>query len=331
MRPTKSSMPNRVSFWGVVAVLALFCFATANSLPAQTLTTLHMFAGYPSDGGVPDAGVVQATDGNFYGTTYQGGSSSNCQGGCGTVFKITSAGTLTTLHSFDWYDGASAIGALVQGSDGNLYGTTYGGGAEPRVGTVFKITPGGALTTLYSFCAQANCTDGQQPYAGLVRGTDGNFYGTTLEGGANTGCSLGAGTCGTVFKITPGGALTTLHSFCAQAGCADGGNPYAGLVQARDGNFYGTTFERGANGYGTVFKITPGGTLTTLYSFCSQTNCADGQYPYAGLVQATRWGLLRVNLRWRRGRLPPGRHGLQNHPKRHPDHDLQLLLPTELH
>ncbi len=175
----------------------------------------------------------------------------------------------------------------MQGTDGNFYGTTYGGGAEPRVGTVFKITPGGALTTLYSFCAQTNCTDGQQPYAGLVRGSDGNFYGTTLEGGANTGCSLGSGSCGTVFKITPGGALTTLHSFCAQSNCADGGNPYAGLVQASDGNFYGTTFDRGANGYGTVFKITPAGTLTALYSFCSQTSCADGQYAYAGLVQAT--------------------------------------------
>jgi uncharacterized repeat protein (TIGR03803 family) len=246
-----------------------------------------MFAGYPTDGASPYAGLVQATDGNFYGTTYTGGASSNCQGGCGTVFRITPGGTLTTLHSFDWYDGASPTDALVQGTDGNFYGTTYGGGAEPRVGTVFKITPGGALTTLYSFCAQANCTDGQQPYAGLVRGSDGNFYGTTLEGGANTGCSLGAGTCGTVFKITPGGTLTTLYSFCAQAGCADGGNPYAGLVQASDGNFYGTNFGRGANGYGTVFKITPAGALTALYSFCSQTNCADGQYPYAGVVQAT--------------------------------------------
>ncbi len=190
---TSTSHTQRVSFWGAVAVLALFCFAMANTLPAQTLTPLHMFAGYPTDGASPYAGLVQATDGNFYGTTYQGGASSNCQGGCGTVFRITSAGTLTTLHSFDWYDGASPTGALVQGSDGNLYGTTYGGGAEPRVGTVFKITPGGALTTLYSFCAQANCTDGQQPYAGLVRGSDGNFYGTTLEGGANTGCSFGSG------------------------------------------------------------------------------------------------------------------------------------------
>ena len=249
-----------------VTLLAL-CGATAVSLSAQSLTTLHAFAGYSNDGASPYAGLVQATDGNFYGTTYAGGTSSNCQGGCGTVFRITPGGTLTTLHSFDWYDGASPTGALVQGTDGNLYGTTYGGGAEPRVGTVFKITPGGALTTLYSFCAQTNCTDGQQPYAGLVRGSDGNFYGTTLEGGANTGCSLGSGTCGTVFRITPGGALTTLHSFCAQSGCADGGNPYAGLVQASDGNFYGTTFGRGVNGYGTVFKITPAGALTYALQF----------------------------------------------------------------
>ena len=287
MRASNWSGLSKLNLWKMAVMLLALCSATAMSLSAQSLTTLHTFAGYPTDGGNPYAGLVQATDGNFYGTTYAGGTSSNCQGGCGTVFRITPAGTLTTLHSFDWYDGASPTGALVQGNDGNLYGTTYGGGAEPRVGTVFRITLGGALTTLYSFCAQANCTDGQQPYAGLVRGSDGNFYGTTLEGGANTGCSLGSGTCGTVFKITPGGALTTLHSFCAQSGCTDGGNPYAGLVQATDGNFYGTTFGRGVNGYGTVFKITPAGALTSLYSFCSQTNCADGEYPQSGLVQAS--------------------------------------------
>ncbi len=287
MRPSNWSGLSKPNLWKMAVTLLALCGATAISSAAQTLTTLHAFAGYSTDGASPYAGLVQATDGNFYGTTYAGGTSSNCQGGCGTVFRITPGGTLTTLHSFDWYDGASPTGALVQGNDGNFYGTTYGGGANPRVGTVFRITPAGALTTLYSFCAQANCTDGQQPYAGLVRGSDGNFYGTTLEGGANTGCSLGSGTCGTVFKITPGGALTTLYSFCAQSGCADGGNPYAGLVQASDGNFYGTTFGRGVNGYGTVFKITPAGALTSLYSFCSQTNCADGEYPQSGLVQAS--------------------------------------------
>ncbi len=282
MRPTKSSMPNRVSFWGAVAVLALFCFATAISLSAQTLTTLHAFAGYPTDGASPYAGLVQATDGNFYGTTYAGGTSGNCQGGCGTVFRITAAGTLTTLHSFDWYDGASPTGALVQGNDGNFYGTTYGGGADPHYGTVFKITPAGALTTLYSFCAQANCADGAMPYAGLVRATDGNFYGTTFGRGVNG--------YGTVFKITPAGALTSLYSFCSQMNCADGQYPQAGLVQATDGNFYGTTPEGGGGVYhqgGTVFKITSSGTLTTLYNFCSQPACSDGADSLAALLQGT--------------------------------------------
>ncbi len=287
MRTSKWLASRRGSFSRLVTIIVVFCAATAISLPAQTLTTLHNFAGYPNDGASPYARLVQATDGSFYGTTYAGGASGNCQGGCGTVFRITPGGTLTTLHSFDWYDGASPSAALVQGTDGNFYGTTYGGGVNHYYGTVFKITPSGTFTSLYSFCTQANCADGAMPYAGLVRATDGNFYGTTLEGGSNNGCSLGSGSCGTLFKITPGGTLTTLYSFCAQPGCADGGNPYAGLVQASDGNFYGTTFGRGANGYGTVFKSTPSGALTSLYSFCAQANCADGQYPYAGLVQGT--------------------------------------------
>ena len=267
MRASNWSGMSKPNLWKVAVTLLAICGATAISLSAQTLTTLHTFAGYSTDGATPYAGLVQATDGNFYATTYAGGTSGNCQGGCGTVFKITPGGTLTTLHSFDWYDGASPTGALVQGTDGNFYGTTYGGGANQYYGTVFKITPSGTLTSLYSFCAQANCADGAMPYAGLLQASDGNFYGTTLEGGANSGCSLGSGTCGTVFKITPGGTLTTLYSFCAQPGCADGGNPYAGLVRGSDGNFYGTTFGRGANGYGTVFKITPAGALTTLHSF----------------------------------------------------------------
>src|SRR5271165_368285 len=259
----------------LLCVVLLFCAVTAVGSHAQTLTTLHAFAGYPNDGGTPNAGLAQATDGNFYGTTYAGGTSGNCQGGCGTVFRITPGGTLTTLHSFDFYHGASPSAALVQGTDGNIYGTTYGGGANQYYGTVFKSPPSGTFTSLYSFCAQANCSDGSMPYAGLVQGTDGNFYGTTLEGGSNNGCSLGSGSCGTVFKITPSGTLTTLYNFCAQSGCADGGNPYAGLVQGRDGNFYGTTSEAGGpHQAGTVFKITPAGVLTTLYSFCAQTNCA---------------------------------------------------------
>jgi uncharacterized repeat protein (TIGR03803 family) len=212
--------------------------------------------------------LLQATDGNFYGTSYAGGAYSY-----GTVFKITPSGTLTTLYSFDVGDGAQPYAGLVQATDGNFYGTTVSGG-RARDGTVFEITPSGTLSTLYSFCSQANCGDGANPYAGLVQATDGNFYGTTSAGGAYD--------TGTVFKITRSGTLTTLHSFDG----TDGASPRAGLVQATDGNFYGTTGGGGAYDSGTVFEITPSGTLTTLYSFCpAGFPCADGAGP-AGLVQA---------------------------------------------
>jgi len=158
----------------------------------------------------------------------------------------------------------------VQATNGNFYGTTEIGGAD-GYGTVFKITPKGALTTLYSFCAQLNCTDGATPYAGLVQATNGNFYGTTFNGGADG--------YGTVFRITSRGTLRTLHSFDG----TDGASPIAGLVQATNGNFYGTTEIGRANGEGTVFEITPRGTLTTLHSFAG----ADGAFPFAGLAQDT--------------------------------------------
>jgi uncharacterized repeat protein (TIGR03803 family) len=250
------------------------------------LKTLHSFDG--TDGYEPEAGLVLGTSGKFYGTTFRGGANSD-----GTVFSITASGTLKTLHSFDGTDGASPYAGLVQGTNGDFYGPAEVGGAN-REGTVFKITPSGTLTTLYSFCAQVNCPDGAGPYAGLVQGTDGNFYGTTYFGGANLSSCNGSG-CGTVFKITPSGTLTTLHSFCAQLNCTDGETPFAGLIQGTDGNFYGTTLEGGANlngscsGYrcGTVFEITPSGTLTSLYSFCSISACADGDSPSSGLVQDT--------------------------------------------
>ena len=179
---------------------------------------------------------------------------------------------------------------VVRATNGDFYGTTLSGGnllcAGEGCGTVFKITPSGTFTRLYSFCSQSNCTDGVGPFAGLVLATNGDFYGTTNGGGANC---IPHGGCGTVFKITPSGTLTTLYSFCPQGGaCSDGSGLYAGLVQATDRNLYGTTGGGGNAGDGTVFKITPSGTLTTLYSFCSQANCTDGAFPYyAGLVQAT--------------------------------------------
>jgi uncharacterized repeat protein (TIGR03803 family) len=261
----------------------VFCVATAIVSLAQTLTTLHSFDN--TDGANPFAGLVQASDGNFYGTTYSGGASNE-----GVVFKITPSGVLTTLHSFcqlsGCTDGTLPAGGLVQGTNGNLYGTTAGGGANNR-GTVFKITLSGVLTTLYSFCSQEACADGALPYAGLVLATNGNFYGTTEDGGKYS--------YGTIFEITPGGSLTTLYSFCAENGCPDGARPSVSLVQATTGQFYGTTQAGGANkdsgcaveGCGTVFEITGSGALTTLYSFCSQRGCLDGQTPDAGLVQAT--------------------------------------------
>ena len=246
------------------------------SAQAQTFTVLHSFDG--TDGSQVFTGLVQATDGNLYGTAAGGGAN-----GGGTVFKITPSGTLTTLYSFcsqtNCTDGYFPAAGLVQATDGNFYGTTGYGGAIGS-GTVFKITPSGTLTTLYSFCSQVGCTDGENPAGALVQATDGNFYGTTPFGGASTDC------CGTVFKITPSGTLTTLYSFCLT--CTDGAEPNGGLVQATNGNLYGTTPYGGAHGAaGTVFKITTSGTLTTLYSFCSRSGCADGQYPYAALVQAT--------------------------------------------
>ncbi len=230
-----------------------------------TLTTLYSFCAQTdcTDGSYPMAGLVQGTDGNFYGTTQQGGAND-----AGTVFKVTSTGALTTIYSFcaqtDCTDGDAPYAGLVQGGDGNFYGTTQGGGANDS-GTVFKITSTGALTTLYSFCAQALCSDGSSPLAGLAQGANGDFYGTTQGGGAN-------GSYGTVFQITKAGALTTLYSFCAQSGCTDGESPLATLTQATDGNFYGTTSEGGGskaciNGCGTLFKITATGQLTTLHSF----------------------------------------------------------------
>ena len=233
--------------------------------PSGRLTTLHSFDG--TDGSLLIAGLVQAANGDFYGTTFEGGPSNTCRGGCGTIFKITPSGTLTTLHSFDSSDGSNPQGALVQATDGKFYGTTSGGG-DNGFGTVFKITPSGRLTTLHSFDFYM---DGASPVAGLVQARDGKFYGTTYDGGANG--------YGTVFKITPSGTLTTLHTFDG----TDGSLPYAGLVQATNGKFYGTTEEGGANGYGTVFTITPSGTLTTLHSF----DITDGATPVAALVQAT--------------------------------------------
>ncbi len=169
----------------------------------------------------------------------------------------------------------------------SFYGTTSVGGAsagcggDEGCGTVFKITPSGTLTTLYSFCSQANCADGIAPTAALVLTSNGDLYGTTSSGGAI--CCNG----GTVFKMRLNGVLTTLHTFCSQgSGCGDGDRANA-LVQAANGDFYGTTQFGGPRGGGAIFKMTPEGVLKTLYGFCARRSCVDGYFPYAGLIQGT--------------------------------------------
>jgi uncharacterized repeat protein (TIGR03803 family) len=252
--------------YGTTDGVAHGCGTVFKITPTGTLTSLLIFK--KKDGCYPYAGLVQATNGGLYGTTVAG---TACN--YGTVFKVTQSGKLMTLHSFCGEDGAYPYAGLVQDAAGNLYGTTEMGGSYDYYGTVFKITPSGTVTTLYSF---ENGTDGANPYAGVVQATDGNLFGTTESGGAN-----GAGT---VFKITPSGTFTMLYTFCSKSGCKDGGSPHAGLVQATDGNLYGTTVGGNVyNGDGTVFKITASGKLTTLHSF----DGTDGASPYAGLVQAT--------------------------------------------
>jgi uncharacterized repeat protein (TIGR03803 family) len=202
--------------------------------------------------------------------------------------SLAHAQTFTTLHSFDGTDGfPNSTGAsLVQGANGDLYGTTSYGGSHGG-GTVFRITQGGRFKSIYNFCSLASCADGNGPYASLLLASNGDFYGTTVSGGAHGADS----SSGTVFKITPGGVLTTLYSFCTVSGsgtpgdppCLDGTYPGSALIKGADGDLYGTTIYGGPYGAGTVFRISLGGALTTLYSFCALASCPDGSSP-GGLV-----------------------------------------------
>lgn len=218
-----------------------------------------------TDGADPAFGVVLGADANFYGPTSAGGAN-----GSGTFFRITPELKDLTSTSFPAVQGGWTPATLVLGADGNFYGTSVNG-VQYVYGSVFKITPSGALTILHVF----DDTDGFDPFGVLVQGTDGNFYGTTHVGGA-----FGDGT---VFKISPGGTFKVVHSFDG----TDGYLPFAGLIQGTDGNLYGTTSFGGANNDGTIFQITTAGALTTLYTFCSETNCADGANPDGALVQGT--------------------------------------------
>ena len=260
---------------------------------------LHSFSGF-SDGGYPLGGLIQASDGNFYGTTsgeptYSGGPPAITNPG--TVFQLSSTGVFTTLFTFSRTNGATPEGTLLEATDGNLYGTTASGGSSDY-GTVFKITKTGTFTSLASF----NGTNGINPsFSGVIQGADGNLYGTTFSGKlfetstsgggltiitsgleyptsgviqGSDGNFYGVSSVGYAFKVTPTGTVSTLASFSSTTG------PYGGLIQSKvDGNFYGTTASDG--GYGTVFRLTPTGTLTTLASF----DLTNGSNPCASLIQ----------------------------------------------
>jgi uncharacterized repeat protein (TIGR03803 family) len=264
---------------------ALLALAAPSHVSAQTdgfTESVLLSVGF--DGVNPSSGLILAADGNFYGTTSSGGSQYD-----GAVYKVTPSGTASTVYSFcvesRCADGQFP-GGLIQGSDGNFYGTTTNGGVNGG-GIAYKLTPSGTLTVLYAFCAVYTnnyCQDGSNP-GGLVQGTDGNFYGVA-GGGANT--YGGGNQGGIVFQLTPAGKLTVLHSFCSEKSCADGGLPSSGLVQASDGNFYGTAASGGANGGGVAYKINASGAFSVVYSFCYTPGapCADGPGPSGTLVEA---------------------------------------------
>ena len=284
----------------------LLLLAVPLALPAQTLTTVVTFNN--ANGAQPTA-LIQASDGNYDGTTEDGGS------GYGTIFQLTAAGTLTTIYTFSpatgnaqlpGPDGAAPF-ALTQGADGNFYGTTSMGGTNDLPyggGTFFRITPAGVLTTLYSF----TMSDGYSPRGSLLQASDGNFYGITTEGGS--------GLLGTLFQITTSGTLTVLHDFSFLDGSPMGGlvegedgnlygcsgktvykltlaaqltsfysfsgsGPSGPLIIGSDGNFYGTT-SQSSSSHGTIFQLTPGGVLKTIYDFSS----SQGWQPTA-LLQAS--------------------------------------------
>jgi len=238
------------------------------------LVTLTSFAN--TNGASPYANLVQASDGNLYGTTSAGGSPWNY----GTVFRLSTNGNMRTLLLFGGANGSNPQGGLVQGTDGYLYGTTANGGFSES-GTVFRLTTNGSLTTLYFF----GSTNGVYPYAGVIQASDGNLYGTTR----NT--SEGGFGYGTAFQLTTNGVLTTLANFDL---FNTGGTICSGLVQADDGNLYGTTLLGGNTGIGTAFRLELTGELTPLFAF----NSWSGGRPYAGLMQAsdgklygtTQWG-----------------------------------------
>jgi uncharacterized repeat protein (TIGR03803 family) len=264
------------NFYGVTSKAGSSDGTVYRMTPSGQVTVLHSFTGAASDGATPVSGLIEGSDGSFYGTTEDGGTS-----GCGTVYKITPSGSFTLLYSFAFStggafggtftsDGGFPSGGLVEGSDGNFYGITGFGGANGW-GTVYQVTPSGAFTLLHTF---AKTTDnGIYGLGSLIQGSDGKFYGLARDGGA-----IGAGI---VFTITPSGSFTIVYNFTG--GASDGSAPEATLVEGSDGNFYGMAEGAASGVYGTVVQITPSGSVTLLHNFVG----ADGKFPYGNLVEGS--------------------------------------------
>jgi uncharacterized repeat protein (TIGR03803 family) len=291
---TKSGDPANPQYSGIIAqghdgnlysttpaggTLCGFCGVVFKMTPSGTLSHVFDFD-YHSNGApfTPFSGLTLGTDGNFYGTTEAGGNFS-----IGTVFKISASGNLTKLYDFGTCkspckEGGYPTAPPVEGRDGNFYGTTPHSTDGTDNGIVYKVTPSGKYTPIYAF----DGISGGNPQDPLTLGTDGNFYGTTAKGGKTfQPCWGSSPTCGTVFRITPGGRVTFLYKFDQ----THGAGPLGPLVQASDGNFYGTTSAGGnASGDGTIFKITLQGKFTLLYAL---NGSVDGKQPSAGLAQVT--------------------------------------------
>jgi len=239
--------------------------------PSGNQTVLHSFAGNLDDGGTLNANLIMDASGNLYGTTYQGSAPS----GAGTVFRLDPAGNETILHRFTGgSDGAHPESGLIMDAEGNLYGTTFDGGAY-GIGAVFKLDPSGNETVLHSFTGGS---DGWMPYAGLIMDDQGNLYGTTFSSNAPAQGN------GVVFKLDPAGSETVLYTF---TGGRDGAWPFAALIMDTARNLYGTTYVGGnlnctsSQGCGTVFKLDPSGNETVLHSF---TGSGDGGFPEGSLI-----------------------------------------------
>lgn len=264
--------------------------ATPTPTPTPTssasITYLHIFGVSETDGFQPNGPPLQASDGNFYGTTRNGGANT-CRPAlpipCGAIFRVTPSGEETVVYQFGTIpdDGYTALSALIQGPDGALYGTTSNGGAYGGGGTVFRLTLDGSYQVLHSFGGAPG--EGDTLTSALVLGNDGDFYGVTSSGGVNHCVQIprDGGNCGTIFKLTPAGVLTTLQSFSGDS--SSGVQPNGPLLQASDGAFYGTTSLGGAYGQGTIFKLGTDGRLTTLYSFGATGS--DPSSPQGSLVQ----------------------------------------------